>query len=186
MVEETKVMAEITQNRVKELFDYRDGNLYWKVRKCQSVKIGDRAGSVRKDGYRAVIIDGKSYLAHRLIFLYHYGFLPKFLDHIDRNPRNNNISNLREATRQENGMNRKKNKSYNGKPTSSRFTGVLWNKRAKKWMSYIQINGKTKHLGYFASEIDAALAYDVAAIKQDDKFALTNAMMFPEIFKTKE
>lgn len=90
-------MSELTQECVRSLFDYRDGELYWKVSRGNGMKIGDLAGTVRTDGYRSIQINGKLYLAHRLIFLYHYGYIPKEIDHIDSNPSNNNISNLRES-----------------------------------------------------------------------------------------
>ena len=163
----------ITQDLLKELFDYQDGNLYWKMVK-QGIKIGDRAGYDTNNGYRQVGINGKGYLEHRLIFLYHYGYLPKFLDHIDGDPSNNDISNLREATQQENCMNMKKPKSHNGKPTTSIYKGISWDKIDKKWKVSIRINGKPKHLGYFTSEIDAAKAYNKAAIEAFGKFAKIN------------
>ncbi len=139
------------QKQIRSLFDYRNGNLYWKVVR-QGIRNGGLAGTVIEGGYRQVKIDGKSYYAHRLIFLYHHGYLPEFLDHIDRNPLNNNIENLRKATYQENGRNQKKTKSYNGKPTSSRFKGVTWFKQTRKWMAQITIEGKSKNLGYYDCE----------------------------------
>ena len=166
-------MNELTQDRIRELFDYRDGNLYWKVARS-NIKAGDRAGYVREDDYQAIRIDGKLYLAHRLIFLYHHGYLPEFLDHIDRNPSNNSIDNLREATLAQNNTNVEKQKSYSGKSTTSTYKGVSWFKRDKRWKAQIRINTKLKHLGYFTSEIDAAKSYNKAAIEAFGEFSKLN------------
>lgn len=164
----------ITQDLLKEAFNYRDGELRRKVSPNRNIKIGDLAGHVRSDGYRAIMVHSELYLAHRLIFLYHHGYLPEFLDHIDGNPLNNDISNLREVTLQENQMNRKKNKSMNGKPTSSKFKGVSWDKLNKKWQAYIYIDGKQKNLGFFIFEIEAAITYNHAAIETFAEFARIN------------
>lgn len=166
-------MNEITQDLLKELFDYQNGKLYWNV-KIRRIKVGDHAGYDRPDECRVVMINGKNYRSHRLIFLYHHGYLPEFLDHIDGNPLNNDIDNLRAATKQENGRNQKKTKSYRGKPTSSRYKGVTWDKQHERWLSRIQINRKQKHIGLFTSEIDAAHAYDKAAIESFGEFAKIN------------
>lgn len=163
-----------TQDLLKELFDYQDGELFWKVSKGSRANIGYRAGSVIRSGYLHVMINGKHYYNHRLIFLYHHGYLPEFLDHIDGDSLNNDISNLRVATQQENCRNKKKGKSINGKSTTSNFKGVTWDKQHQKWMSYIFVGGKRKHLGRFVSEIDAAKAYNKAATKSFGEFARLN------------
>ena len=163
----------ITQKLIRHIFDYRDGNLYWNVPRS-GVKFGSLAGSLREDGYRDIRVDGRAYRAHRLIFLYHHGYLPKMLDHIDRDTSNNDINNLRETTQSQNGMNRKKSKSYNGKPTSSIYKGVYWSKRAGKWQVAIQINWITRYIGCFVSEADAARAYNIEAIKLQGEFANLN------------
>jgi hypothetical protein len=106
--------------------------------------------------------------------LYHHGYLPKYIDHIDGNRSNNDISNIREATKNQNGMNQKKQISHNGKPLSSIYKGVDWYKRYKKWRARIEISRKSKHLGYFTSERAAAQAYNCAAIDHFGEFAKLN------------
>ena len=91
------------------------------------------------------------------------------IDHIDRDGLNNQKSNLRICTNSQNHMNEKKRKNC-----SSRFKGVSWHKRCKKWMAKIKTEDKQKHLGYFNNEKDAAKAYDAAAKKYFGKFARLN------------
>jgi hypothetical protein len=60
------------------------------------------------------------------------------------------------------------------RPKTSRYNGVCWNKRLKKWTAAISCNNKTCHLGYFVNQIDAAHAYDRAAKKYHGEFAHPN------------
>lgn len=83
-----------------------------------------------------------------------------FIDHIDRNPTNNRKENLRIATPRENGQNKGKQKGE----WSSKYIGVSYRSNRRKWRSQIYDNsGKYIHLGYFISEIDAAVAYNKKA-----------------------
>ena len=90
------------------------------------------------------------------------------VDHRDGDGLNNQRMNLREATHRQNMMNSR------GRSGSSRFKGVDWDKRAKKWRARISVNGKKKHLGYFIDEEEAARAYDEKAKKIFGEFARVN------------
>lgn len=91
------------------------------------------------------------------------------VDHIDHNGLNNQKSNLRVATKSE-------NLSYSRLRIDSKsgFKGVSWNSRRKKWESTIASKRKLYHLGRFSTQIEAAKAYDEAAISLHGSFALTN------------
>lgn len=91
------------------------------------------------------------------------------IDHKDSNGLNNNQrSNLRPCTNTENQHNRIL--VYG----SSKFKGVSWHKHMKLWRATIVIDKKQKTLGYFHSELEAAFAYDAAAIKHFKEFARPN------------
>ena len=152
----------MNKEQVTELFEYRDDNLYWRVRPSRShVDILKPAGCVRPDGRRQIMLKGKKYLAHRLIWLYVNGKLPdNSIDHINGRPLDNRIENLRDVTHQENQKNRSKNCN-----NTSGHIGVYWHKGAEKWRAYIRVDGVKQHLGYFNVLEDAAAAYRVASIE---------------------
>jgi hypothetical protein len=81
---------------------------------------------------------------HKLIYLYHHGVVPDQLDHINRDSTDNRIENLRPVNSFENTCNRRLFLN-----NTSGCKGVAWNKRVKKWQSYVSIKTKIKHLGYF-------------------------------------
>jgi hypothetical protein len=90
-------------------------------------------------------------------------------DHRDRNRLNNYRHNLRPATQRQNTCNR----SIQSNNTSG-YTGVGWHKRRGKWRADITINGKSKHLGYYDDPKEAIRAYNKAALKYHDEFAVLN------------
>jgi len=117
---------------------------------------GRQAGG-RKDnlGYFQVSINDHRVYLHRVVWAMSKGTWPgTFLDHIDGNPSNNSLVNLREATNQQNSHNRKKNRN-----NTSGYIGVRWSPRQKKWSAAIRVNWKLLHLGYFDSIDDAHNAY---------------------------
>ena len=87
-------------------------------------------------------------------------------DHADRNPLNNRKSNLREATRSQQNMNRGMQKN-----NTSGFKGIYWMKSCKKWQAFININKKKTHLGYFKDKDDAIKARLEAEAKYYGEFA---------------
>lgn len=156
-------MAE--QNLTKEilnfLFDYRDGELYWKFSLSSKSPKGTIAGTIKHDDYRRIGLNKKPYLAHRLIFMMHHGYLPEIVDHIDGNRLNNRIENLREATFSQNQHNKK-----TGKNNTSGYKNVTWNARKRKWLVNIRVNKKDIHIGYF---VDIELA-DLVSQEARDKY----------------
>ncbi len=158
----------LNQARVQELFDYRDGALYWRIRPSNNAKMSEPAGTLRTDGYRAIQVAGRLHFAHRLVWLWHHGEAPEFLDHIDGNQRNNHIENLRPATSSQNGANSRKPST-----NTSGFKGVTWNKAAGRFKAQITVNGRKTHLGYFTDPETAHAAYIDAAKQFHGEFART-------------
>jgi len=111
---------------------------------------------------------------HRFVMKAKRGIL---IDHKDRMPLNCQKDNLRECTRAENGWNREKPKSTKSK---SRFKGVQWkptnnnDKTKGKWMARIIVNNRNYHIGYFKTQEQAGLAYDLWALQLHKQFAVTN------------
>ncbi len=95
------------------------------------------------------------------------------VDHIDGNPLNNRRNNLRGCTHKQN----QKNKRLSYKNTSG-YKGISWNKTLKKWTFRIMSDGISTNLGNFMDIIDAALAYDEAAVRLHGSFCNLN---FPPI-----
>lgn len=133
----------INKDNIKDIFDYKDGQLIWKIRPHNRVTIGSKAGTVSQAGYCQIQYKNKIYLRHRLVFLLHNGFLPENVDHIDGNPANDSIENLRGCTHQENMLNQKKRKGSSN-PSKGVHTLPSGNYRVQ-----LRINGKTRHIGTF-------------------------------------
>lgn len=135
----------ITQYKVRALFNYRSsGKLIRRVKTSNRTKVGEEAGGLHERGYRRVSIDGTRFRLHRLIFLWHHGYLPEYIDHKDGDTTNNRIENLRECSSAQNQWN-----ARIGKNNTSGVKGVCWHKSYNKWMATLGVNGKTVFIGYF-------------------------------------
>lgn len=150
----------ITQGQLINLLDYDQstGVFRWKSNGRMHVAGAIAGATSHKGGYRLISLGarGRAYLAHRLAWMYVYGEFPDSeLDHIDRNPDNNAIANLRACTRQENAYNTVRNCGE-----TSNYTGVSWDKARGMWVARIRMpSGKRNHIGRFSDEKEAADAY---------------------------
>lgn len=146
----------ISKQRLQELFDYRDGKLYAKHgRQPKFTPITNHHRYIR------MRVDGVVYTLHRLIFIYHHGYAPKIIDHINNDRSDNRIENLREATQQQNCLNRRVHTN-----NKSGIKNVYFDKGCKKWGVQITVDQKRKLIGYFE---DIELA-ELVAIEARSKF----------------
>lgn len=150
----------LSQESIKDIFTYRNGELFWRETRNNRALKGNIAGCIDSShGYKEIRVNYKRYYAHRLIWEYFNGAIPKgmSIDHINHDPTDNRIENLRLVTHLDNHRNqtiRKNNRSG--------ITGVCYSKSRDKWEAKIQIDGKTIHLGRFSSVVEATEARKTA------------------------
>ena len=148
-------------------YDPRTGKLYWRRRprhlfksdqswRTWNTRYADTEAFTAQEtsGYHRGAIFGKLFKAHRVIWAIVHGEWPKHnIDHIDGNPSNNRIENLRDVPQSEN-VKTLSRASHN----TSGITGVHWCNTWNRWIAKIKINGKTKTLGQFKNREDAIAA----------------------------
>lgn len=159
-------MTKITKKVLDELLIYSEitGKLYWKHRDQHWFKddrafkiwntrfAGKEAFTANSHGYRSGSILGVRYFSHRIIWVMVYGEWPNHIDHINGNPADNRLDNLRSVPQKEN----RKNCRIPSNNTSG-IQGVSWNKLISKWTAQIKVNKVKHHLGCF-SNIDEAIS----------------------------
>lgn len=127
-------------------------------RKFHNGEFRSNIGTPNNAGYMVIRMNGKTLLAHRIIYSHFHGPIPDWLqiDHIDGNPKNNKIDNLRLVTCSGNQQNLRAAKSSN---ETSGMLGVHWNKATGTWRATITLNRKGIHLGLFPTACAAHQAY---------------------------
>lgn len=144
--------------RVKELLSYdsETGRFHWLVTRNNFAKAGSDAGSWN-GAYRYIYIDNKSIPAHRLAWLLTYGEWPQqHIDHIDGNPANNAIANLRDVDRSTNLSNQRR-------PRADNTTGYLGvTRKRNKFAAVICVRGRDIHIGTYPTALLASAAYHLA------------------------
>lgn len=166
---------ELTAGYVRSVLLYRPetGDFVWIAPTGRRVKGGAIAGTSCPDGYRKISICGLRIMSHRIAWLYMTGGWPSHeIDHIDGDPSNNRWSNLRAATRSQNSANTKARKD-----SRSGIKGVSWHSRRRHWCAQINAGGKNIYLGAFNKAVEAAAAYEEAAIAHFGEFARAAAAL---------
>lgn len=155
--------ARLSHEYLVSILDYNPetGIFLWKMSTAQCIKIGDMAGCVTRSGYTHITINFQVYKAHRLAWFYVHKEWPKgIIDHIDQNPRNNSILNLRDTCVSTNCHNSKIRKDNN-----SGIKGVHFCNSSKRWKARIMVNSKRIALGTFLDFEMAVKARKEAEIK---------------------
>lgn len=154
----------LTKKVYHKMFSYKNGRLFWLCSK----RVGQRAGYTNSEGYRKIKINKSLYSESRIIFTMFYGKIPVgyFIDHKDRNPENNKITNLRLATQSQNEHNSKLFST-----NTSGFKGVNYLKSHHQWQARIMVNNVRKFIGNFNTPEAASVAYFKASKKYHRKFS---------------
>jgi hypothetical protein len=164
-------MMSLTQARLKEVLEYNlaTGEFTWR----EPGRGRKLTAGCKSSTYTLIFVDGKTYRAHRLAWLYMKGTWPeRMIDHIDLDKHNNAFHNLREATGSQNKANRPIPRN-----NTSGFKGVSWAKggarHGKPWQAQISANKTRIPLGLFSTREEAHAAYCDAAKKIFGEFART-------------
>lgn len=156
----------LTCSYLREILHYNPatGVFTWK-RKSKSIREDGIAGTITDYGYINISIDCKLHRAHRLAWLYLYGYMPDKIDHKNRNPADNRIDNLRPCDNRTNAANSKLRKD-----NKTGLKGVSFCTASGKYVANITISGKLKYLGSFRTKEDAHAVYVKAGRREFGEF----------------
>jgi hypothetical protein len=173
-------MIELTQDLLRQIFIYDEGNIaqpfIWQSdRKFSGLRAGFVGRGKMRNGtdnsyYRIAIEElHRQFRLHRLVFLYHHGWLPKQVDHINRDKTDNRIDNLRPATNSQNCANKGRQKN-----NTSKYKGVYYSNYHNRWCAKIRFQGKDFHIKMTKDKDQAAIAYNQKATELFGDFAYQN------------
>jgi len=160
-----KVKSILTQEEVNELFEYRDGDLYWKIdiysgknyKRC-NIKTGDKVGCLEQNGkgiyYKVFSYGGKQYKTSRVIFLMFNGYLPEKVIYKDGNTLNTKVENLLEANSSQ-IFYRKIEYLHN----KTGYRGVSFNNKKDKYRVFFRKNNERIYLGTYSTIEEANKVY---------------------------
>lgn len=163
----TKLTQEFLRSRLD--YDPVTGILTWRPRPMETFKsrraflmfhtrfAGKRVGAVHGSGYRYFKIAEHVVLAHRMIWLWVFGYLPDQVDHENHDRDDNRLINLRDVTVAINAQ----NMSLPSDNTSGRI-GIYWQADRSTWVAKIGFGGAKFHLGTYRTKEEAILAREVA------------------------
>lgn len=152
----SKKDSTLTQADLRSLlrYDPATGIFTWARSRTNRVKVGDIAGSKNAHGYVSINLSGRREYAHRIAWMYIYGYWPTTIDHKDGDTSNNALENLRDVSMQENLQNIRSAKRHN---KSSGVLGVT--KRGNRWLAQIVVENKTTYIGTYNTKEEAHQAY---------------------------
>ena len=154
-----------TELQSKLDYDPKTGQLTWAY-SDRGIRKGKIAGCVNKRKSRRIdlMLEGRTYMAHRLIWKWVTGDdPPQQIDHVNHNPQDNRWSNLRLASPQQNATNRRGYGKYK--------KGVIRTNNGLTFGAQITVKGKNHYLGTFATEVEAHQAYCDTAKRIHQEFA---------------
>ena len=166
-----RIMIKISY--LKKVLEYRAGELFWRSGK----RAGRIAGSITADGYKTINfrpngdngLDKRLFIRlHRVIFAMHHGRFPTGeIDHKNRDPLDNRIINLREATRSQQSMNTKIRKDNT---TGVKGVRICSSSKSKNYQAFIYVDRKFRHLGLFVDLDEAAAVRRAAEVNFHGEF----------------
>lgn len=145
----------LTQSWLKEFLEYKEdtGEFFWKKKPAKRIGVGSKAGTLYRGRYVIGLL-GKTYRMHRVIWLYVHGEWPKCqIDHINGDPMDNSLANLRDASPTTNKQNTRK-------PMANNKLGVLGVCKEKgRFRPYLKVNNKKINFPSFETQEEAYAVY---------------------------